>query len=314
MKIKQDLYRYLSDENSIKIFNLINEERNRVYSEISSDAFDVDDSKLRAQGKVVNDELFLERFSRYEELIKPLCSICGTIAFFDDEKFGNHISTTLEKISYHHLWYGCRTDLKNLENYPLYILNNVIGVIALKNEHYKTLASNLLKPVFIEKTIRGSIEQKKILELIRLDEVLNFSESYNFDKDNSNPILVWRHVYNFIFDQVSEFIPNKLVFIEELQKYKFLLAMIHLDENLGGNTTDEIYYFMREISALEMLKDKPIWPGRREPIAKEPILNFFSRGATLGNSWGLLKAGFFQGDIKRFSDCYDIVRSHEIFS
>lgn len=301
--------KYITENNSAKIYDLVNNERLAVYSEISSDEFEIDTSKLSECGIEVNDELLIERFGRYEQLIKPLCGICSTIAYFDDENYGRILLPTMENLIYHHRFGNCDTFLKALENYPLYALNNVVGVTALANGHYKLLSSVLLQPRHVEKNIRGQISKKHILELINIwDTFPNFTANYGFDPETpEEKIIVYKHVYNFIFSQVKEYFPNKLIFIEELQKYKFLSAMVQID--LGYGDIEQSIYgsYINEIYFLECFKGIWPFPGSKIRIDKSPILNFVRSGQNLGNDWGLLKAGFFDGNIETFNDCFEKV-------
>jgi len=307
--------KYLSEKNSVRLFDLLSKERMSIYTEISSDRYEINNSTLKARGIEVNDQLYIQRFSQYEELIKPLCRVCGTIAFFDDGEYGKLISSTVENLAYHHPCYSCFTELQNLENYPLYLLFNVVGVIALANNHFNELASFMLLPRFIDQSIHGNLTKKNILELLRIDNVLDFSRKYSFDpKSPDKEIIVGEHVYNFIFDQVGDYIPNKQKFIEEMQKFKFLCAMVYTDVTPSDTDLLGIDSYSREISALEMLKGKPRSRGKSYDIDIESTLKFFNAGRILGNDWGLIKAGFFNGKIERLLECYKKVKNHDGFS
>lgn len=308
--------KYIAENNSAKIFDLVNNERIAVYSEISSDDFEIDISKLSQRGIRPNEELYLERFARYEQLIKPLCGICSTIAYFDDENYGRIILPTMENLIYPHQWSNCSTILKGLENYPLYLLNNVIGVTALTNNHYKLLSSVLLHPRNVQKNIREEISKKPITASLSIWEVFpNFWDKYAFDPKNpEGEIIVYNHVYDFIFSQVEGYIPNKLIFIEELQKYKFLSAMVLVDIGSDEPEKNSFSSYVREIYALEYFKGKSIWPGMRTKLDKKPILDFVYSGQKHGNDWGLIKAGFFGGNIERFNECFTVVYTHKDFA
>lgn len=303
----------ISENDKVKLFDLVNAERIAFHSRVSSNDFEINSSKLVEQGIEINEKLYVERFAKYELLIKPLCGICSTIAYFDDDKYGEIILSTMENLIYHHQNWTSDTILKNLENYPLYLLNNVIGVIALTNNHYKILSSVLLQPKQVEKNIRGEIFSKPITFSINIWEVFeSFGEKYAFNLENpEEKIIVYNHVYNFIFEQITEYMPNKLIFIEKLQIYKFLSAMILVDLYPDATTQFYLSSYLREIYALEYFKEKSTWPGMRTKLDKKPILDFVNSGQKLGNDWGLLKAGFFSGNIERFNECFTRVSAHQ---
>jgi hypothetical protein len=305
--------KFIAENNSAKIFDLVNNERLAVYSEISSDDFEIDSSKLSLRGIQPNEQLYVERFNRCEQLIKPLCGICSTIAYFDDENYGKIILPTMENLIYNHQWSNCNTILLELENYPLYLLNNVIGVTALTNNHYKLLSSVLLKPRHVQKNIRGEISKKPIVASLCIWNLFsNFSDKYAFDPTKPDEkIIVYNHVYDFIFSQVEGYIPNKLIFIEELQKYKFLSAMVLVDIGSDEPEKNSFSAYLREVYALEYFKGKSTWPGMRTKLDKKPILDFIYSGQKLGNDWGLIKAGFFGGNIERFNECFTVVSNHK---
>ena len=305
--------KYISNNDSTQLFDLINNERVSVLSDISSDKFEISDQKLSLQGINFDEEVCAERFIQYEGLIKPLCGICSTIAYFDDDKYARIILSTMENLVYHRYNGSSYALLKKLENYPVYLLNNVVAVIALTYDHYNILASALLRPKHIEKDIRGTILKKPIVESVNLWEVLSDpTEKYCFDltKPDSKDF-VWKHVYNFIFEQVSGYIPNKFLFIEKLQTCKFLSAMIYADLNLEKYDPYMITPYIHEILLLEQFKGKGTFPGIKEKIDTEPILDFVKSGRNLGDEWDLIKAGFFGGKIDRFDECFDQVTKHQ---
>ena len=308
--------KYISESKSAKIFDLVNNERLAVYSETASDNFEIDNSKLSALGIRVNEELYIERFARYEEMIKPLCGICSTIAYFDDENYGKIVLPTMENLIYPHQWSSCDSILMGLENYPLYLLNNVMDVIGLTNNHYKFLSSILLQPRLVQKNIRGEISTRPITASLNVDEIFpKFDDNYAFDqKTPEEKTIVYTHVYDFIFSQVESYIPNKLIFIEELQKYKFLSAMV-LDD-LGLDDQEKLLFrsYLQEIHVLELYKGKSTRSGIQIKIDKKPISDFVSQGKRFGTDWGLLKAGFFRGNIERFKECYTRVSTNKDFS
>jgi hypothetical protein len=305
--------KFISKNDSTKLFDLVNNERIEVFSEISSDSYEIDNSKLRSRGITINEELYVERFVQFEELVKPLCGICSTIAYFDDEKFGKITLSLMENLIYHRYFGECDTILKNLENYPLFLLNNVIAVTALTNNHYNILSSVLLQPKHIEKDIRGIISRQPLVASINQRNVfLNLAAEYMFDLKNPNEkIPVWKHVYNFIFEQVSGYIPNKQLFIEELQKYKFLSAMVLVDLLHTEFKSEMITPYIYEIEALEWLKGKETFFGSNQKIDKRPIDEFIFSGRYRGDDWELIKAGFFGGSIERFNGCYTTVSTHK---
>jgi hypothetical protein len=307
--------KYISESDSTKLFDLVNNERFSVLSEVSSDDYEIDTSKLVQMRIDLNDELVRDRIFRYEELIKPLCGICSTIAYFDDEKYGKIVLPTMENLVYHHPSYNSFTSLKSLENYPLYILNNVIGVIALTNNHYQLLSSILLQPKLVEKNVRGEISSKHITASLILDEVMtDFNAKYAFDQKNiKEKTSITSHAYDFIFSQIKDYIPNKLIFIEELQKYKFLSAMVLAD--LGSDDQEKLLFrsYLQEIHILESFKGKITLPGMQIKLDKKPILDFVYSGQRLKNDWGLIKAGFFQGNIDQFNACFTRVSTHMLF-
>lgn len=307
--------KYISEYNSAKIFDLVNTERLAIYSETSSDNYEIDNSKLSQLGIQVNDDLYLERFARYEEIVKPLCGICSTIAYFDDVNYAKIISPIMENLIYPHQWSGCNSNIKGLENYPIYILNNVIGVIALANNHYNLLSSVLLQPRFVQKNIRGEITKTPIVVSLRVGEVFpEFGKEYTFDPSNlEEKIKDYNHVYDYIFSQVEAYIPNKLIFIEELQKYKFLSAMVLV--NLVSTEQEKLFChsYLRELYALEYYKGQSTWPGMKITLDKKPILDFVNSGIRLGNDWGLIRAGFFNGNIEQFKECFTRVSTDRDF-
>jgi hypothetical protein len=238
------------------------------------------------------------------------------IANFSDEKDEKLILSCMENLSYHHDCFHCRTDLKNLEMYPLYILNTVTGVVALNSGHYNILSSVSYKPrLFENERISGSITKKILTHELLIFEVVP-SFSYVFESDgNKNEIPVWEHVYNHIFRQISDYIPNKLIYLEDLQKLKFLYAMVYIDLNFERSDFNiyEISPYIREIMAIDWVKGRRDSFGERLKTDFTPIRNFVEEGKKFGNEWTILKAGFFGGSIKRFNECFISFSSHRDF-
>jgi hypothetical protein len=189
----------------------------------------------------------------------------------------------------------------------------VIGVIALTNNHYNFLSSVLLQPRLVQKNIRGEISNEPITASLSAWEVFpDFGKEYAFDPKSPEE-KIYNHVYDFIFSQVEGYIPNKLIFVEELQKYKFLSAMVLADIGSDEREKNLFSSYVREIYALEYFKGKSTWPDMRIKLDKKPILDFVYSGQRLGNDWGLIKAGFFGGNIERFNECFTRVSAHQDF-
>lgn len=308
--------KYISDNDSVKLFDLVNSTRKKALLEISSDAFEIDSSKLIFRNIQIDENFVVKRFLDYERVIDPLCSICSTIAFFDDDKNRKLINSTMENLSFHHEWTNSRFNLRKIENYPLYLVNNSTGVIALKSNHYKMLASVILTPKLTESDGVRSFDKKPLVEELTIWNVLPdlSSKKFNFNPEDPNEkTTMWEHVLNHIFEQISDYIPDRISYLEELQKLRFLCAMVYIDLNFDSFHPNKITPFIREIIVADWVKGRRnIW-GDYEKTDFKPIWDFVKDGEKNGDEWDLLNAGFFSGNKQRFIDCYTKFSSHVDF-
>lgn len=306
----------LSEKNTTQMFELVNSARTIALSEFSSERFEIDSGRLVALGIKPDDCLVVNRFHEYEKITNPICRMCSRITFFDDNIYQNLIRQTMENFNFNHEFYNCRTELKNLENYPLYLINSTSGITAFVSNNFNMLASVIHKPRIIEKNTEGGISRKPIIEKIIIRDALpGLGNKYCFDsKKPDEKQAVWEHVYDNIFEQVSEFVPNKLIFLDEFQKFKFLCAMTFIDFNFDTFQPRKITPFIHEILSIDWQKGNNNMWGEREKLDKTPILDFVQQGTNLGNEWGLLKAGFFNGSIIRFNECYAKFSTHNDYT
>ncbi|MBA7519299.1 hypothetical protein ES705_11377 [subsurface metagenome] len=281
--------RYLSEEEKyhIRLFDLVNNETERVYKILASERFKTGTDNL-------DKEFFSKRMHEYEEVTKILASLLIPIAYFDEKEKNSYLLTkTIERIA-KPIRHDGKVLLINLQSYPGLLLLYTTGIAALLKENWLHLKAIFLKPVYQEFT--GS-EKKPALEILNVYSVFSEAKKFIPIKNAERKYTpANEYLFELLYNFLKEYLQDKEKYGEVFDTFEYLngLVYMHLDHLQTG---------MYRGSLLGCF----IWKYFRErwhiKFENSPIYEFIQDGLKQGNSWKFLKAGFFNGSIENFRSC-----------
>jgi len=304
--VKVTVKRYLSEEKfKIKLFDLINDESEEVFNILSSERFNIQ--------VIPNKELFSKRMHEYEESIKILIGMSTQIAYFDEKGDNAYIfKQVIERISnpkkisggYYEIWI-------NLQHYPLLLLIYAIGIVALVKENWKILKTIFLDPVYRD---RKYDERLPILKYINIPNIFSNSKSL-IPRDNAEREYTPanNYIFEFLYEYVKEFIPDKEKYEDIFDIFEFLLGLIYIYSTIFLYSNKEQEEVVKTIKTKDYLYAPVgrfawkyfIYDPDPLRIWQSSIVEFFQNGLKQEKNWGLLKEGFFNNSVEVFNLCLE---------
>lgn len=275
--------RYLADSHHrIQLYDLVREETERVCNEMRSERFATNIGQL-------TQEQFVARLNAYEKLAERLMAIMAAIAFHDMGENASLLTHCIDR-----MMQAAKNDgnslLVNLQRYPPLLALYSAGMAALAGRRYKNLAAVMRKPQY-----------------------------YNINRAQKRPAIEELHVWN-VFDEVYKWIPRprEREFTPANNRlFEILKTALHdyLPDEMEYEQTFDIFEYLLGLTYMDMVKESWSPVGRfkwrygslhgghdTERWARSPISEFLRLGTEQGESWELLKEGFFNGTSERFSE------------
>ncbi|HEC79108.1 MAG TPA: hypothetical protein ENI34_08220 [candidate division WOR-3 bacterium] len=264
--------KYLSENKyGIELQDQINNEVEKLYSEISSDKFDttIDATK----------ENFQRRLKQYESVSSILIASMCALSYYDEkEKYAYLLTSTLERLS-KQPYQSYKQKFHGLELYPALLLIYSTGISALARKHYKYLAAGLLEGRY--KDYNG-----KYYPLLRKFHIRNI-----FNRDTYKWVPLpnverrdtpeHEHISNVLREFLLKYLPDDDKYQEIFDIFEYLLGLIY-------STVPAIF---KPPFGCFLLRYTEVG----ESVNLDAIDDFFKRGL----SDGLLEAGFFDGSIEK---------------
>ena len=284
--------RYLVDpQHRIRLHDLVHEETEWVYQELSSERF-----STRING--LTKDVIQQRMHEYEALVERSVAMLAALSYHDTGEGENT-----------HLLTGCiewltqvprhegNVALINLQYYSALLLTYAAGISALAAKRFHNLAAILKEPKYRDYRYN---EKKPAIEGLNVWSVFTNSAYKWVPRQDAE------HEYtpanNYIFDllrpALHDYLPDDTRYEETFNTFEYLLALTYLD------IVDESYspqgrfgwrYTGRTMSGLV-----------EDDWNRSPLADFVRTGTAQGSKWELLKAGFFNGSIERFKEVVEI--------
>jgi len=276
----ESVKKFLSeDKYRIRLYDLMQNEVEKVYEELSSD-------KFATQMPNLNEEAFQQRLKQYEAVLSTLMVMISTIVYYDSEqKYVDFLIHTIERLCKQPRNSG-NAILLDLQSYPALLMVYCAGIVALAKKHYKYLAADLLVPHY--KDIHG---KQKILKKINVWHVFT-NNSYKF-VPISNAATRYtpanEHISNILRETVRPYFPDDDKYTEIFDVFEYLLGLVYIDT---------IYDKWGPVGCFRwryMQLDYSIGPG----------YEFINEGLVNDKDWDLLRAGFFSGSVARLQNAID---------
>ena len=268
--------RYLAEEKHyIRLHELVTEEIEKVYNELTSDRFKV-------EGVEINKDFFQQRMREYEELIEILRGMLTTLAYFGRGNNAYLLTEAIERIVHPQNRSGYTV---YLQHYPALLLAYATGICALVKENYSHLAAILLKPEY-----RDFHERIPVINTLDAPSVLEESFGYVPYPNAGTPAN--NHIFDVLREPLRSYLPEDEKYEEFFDVFEYLLGLVYADSE---RDTDNIWGPIGRFG----------WRYRGRHLGSSPIQQFIHEGIKRGENWELLKAGFFDGSVERFKVCYE---------
>lgn len=273
--------RYLAEEKQyIRLHDLVTDEIERVYNELSSDCF-------KTEAVEINKDAFQQRMREYEELIEILTGMLTTLAYFDRGNNAYLLTKAIERIVQSQNRSGY-TILIDLQHYPALLLAYAAGIGALVKENYNHLAAILLKPEY-----RDLRERSPAIKVLNVSRVFKYSRKHvprpNAEREYTPAN---NHIFDVLREPLRSYLPEDEKYEEFFDVFEYLLGLVYVDNE---NDVDTIWGPVGRFG----------WQYHRGHWESSPIQRFIQEGLKQGENWGLLKAGFFDCSVARFKVCFE---------
>jgi hypothetical protein len=269
----------------IKLNDFINDLLRRASERLSQE-------KFSTSGALTNDEFAL-RLQRYEEAIQDLITAVILLAHWGEPEHLRLIEKIFARVSEIERVNAGLVVWVKLNWYPILILMYAAGISALAAKRYDALWVALCAPVYSEQRISGQTQPLAVLPVI-----------YNLTE-------IVEH-FKRLPDMEKKYVPRSEHIYKKLQPA--LEDQLFLGRNYDTLFDDfEIFLALTFADFRDEDVKAHIWgpPGRfawkeRGRFSDEPVYSHFvAKAKARGEDWEPLKAGFFRGSSKRFSEVAD---------
>ncbi len=250
--------RYLAEpQHRIRLHDLIQEETERVYRELSSKRFETQINNL-------TKELFQKRMHEYETLIERLMAMLAALSYHDAGDNANLLTQCIELLMQVPRKEG-KNVLIDLQYYPALLLVYAAGINALASRRLHNLGAILKKPIYRDYNFNvrtSSIEKLHVLSVFthgaskwvpRQNAENEYTPANNYLCEILRPVL-------------HDYLPDSTIFEEIFDIFEYLLALTYLDfvdkflfswDEVPGDDSDRFIEFLRQrYSVIGVEKEK----------------------------------------------------------
>jgi len=268
--------RFLSEHKyNVRLHDLISEELEKVYGEISSARFDT-------HGEKIGIREFQARMHGYETISDTLLGILTTISYFDSTgSNAYHLTRCIERLNELPQRDGL-VALIDLQRYPALLIAYATGISSIAARHYAHLASILITPKARENNkTYPAISQLNVWDVFT-HEIYKWVPRPNAEREYTPAN---EYIHDVLRDCLRPYLPSDDAYQSTFDIFEYILALTYVD--LVDKNRGPIGCFL--------------WRYRNYGADRRstPIEEFFSEGIAQGKNWELLSAGFFSGSVER---------------
>jgi adenylate kinase family enzyme len=280
--------RYLAEHrHRVRLHDLVHEETEVVCKELLSERFDTQINNL-------TEEVYQQRMHEYEALVERLIAMCAALSYHDTGENAHLLTRCIVWLTQVPRRDG-NVVLIELQYYPALLLAYAAGISALAARRFHNLAAILKEPKYRESPYD---EKKPAIERLNVESV--FREPKWVPRQNAVNNAPNDYLSGLLRPILHDYLPEDAGYEETFDTFEYLLALTYLDivsESYAPNGRFGWRYTGRLARASGLVEE--IWD-------RSPLAEFVRTGVEQGPEWGLLKAGFFNGSIKRFKEIMEI--------
>lgn len=275
------LKRYLPDPTQrIRFHDLVMGETEQLAESITDKHFSVD-------VRPVNKDEFLQRVKAYESLSETLRSIFATGCYWGLDEQNYVWVKSLTRLANNWDIHGGITALLDLRLYPVVLVMYAGGIAAVAREKYMFVRELLTET----KVSRSGCTYAGVFYL---DPMSCFKETYKFLPCVSQYTPVNQYIYKLLRTDLREILPFEQDFERAFDIFEYLAALLFLDQKVKDPK-----YREWEVSPYGSYA----WKGYG---GSNNVLDFVSKGRSLGENWTVLKQSLFGGSMDRFEQLNEI--------
>ena len=263
--------RYLVEErHRIRLHDLFQDEVERIHS--------ANVALPRTVHDVPREETYWNRLKKLEGLSEKLVAMAANLSYLDDGTNAYLITRSIERLL-QLPFEGGNTNLLNLREYPALLVMYSAGIGALASGNYQGLAATLLRPTYRQRDVQETVGVCEWLApgYVLEDRLLGdrFARRYTPHSD---------YMLEQVGPRLASIAPDEHELNALFDVFEYLLALCRLDRTGNGRFVPVGPF---------------VWRYARQ--GENPVDRFMNAGTAQGTSWGLLEAGFFDGDPERLN-------------
>ena len=269
--------RYMAEpRHRIRLHDLLHEETERVYEELSSDRF-------KAQIPQFTNELFQARMRQYEAAVERLMSMLAALSYYDTGENARLLTRCIERIASCHE-NSDNVALRNLQRYPALLLIYSSGISAVAAQRFPNLAAILLGPLYYDK-----FSEKKVPIVAQFHVWSVFGDTYKiipYPNAKSRYTPVSDYLFNLLRPMLRDYLPDEQKYEEAFDIFEYLLALTYMD--LVRDSWSPTGRFG--------------WRHKLHGWDRFHLSEFLNKILDQGTDSELLRAGFFGGSVERLKE------------
>jgi len=269
--------KYLGDDRfRIQAHDLVIQEANKLYEELSSDQFSLDTP--------FNEENYKARVRIYESLTEILRNLFITGGYWGEKKHENLWVRCLERVivpsrarSGHEVWI-------NLRCYPALLLLYSGGISSIAANRYSNFVALLTKPKYfaIDRNLPLTLflAPTKVIDKFLAEKIFQLKNAYTPTSD---------HLQQILREPFMKYIPDDEQYFNFFDRFEYLFALVYFDLNKK--------YRERNWAPVGRF----LWRNRDE-TERHIITEIECESTEEGDNWPPIKAGLFNGSFDRFQN------------
>lgn len=283
--------RYIVEKSyRIKLHDLIREETEHVYNQISSERFN--------PNVMPTKETFQQRLKEYEAVSEKLLAMLAALGYYDTGDNAELITEAIERLYKIPFTSGYDAYIE-LHRYPALLFMYAVGICALASKNYRNLYAVLVAPKHYD--IRNNITEN-VLEKLNTGYIFgaNYTDKWLYPSDKRYYTPASNYLYDFLHSVIKNYISDDDKYDLYFDIFEYILSLAYFDIRLKSISDLDwapVGRFIRRYVKRNLF----------EINEKEctPLEEFFLRGLKLGENWELICEGFFDGSIERFKEIFE---------
>jgi len=276
------LKKYLRDDTQdIRLYEIVNEEVERVYQQLSSHNFPVKNVSYST------DEL-VKRVRRYESYVEILLAMIITGCRWGNESHNSYWIKCLHRIGSPSGEREGLVTLINLRLYPVFLLLYAGGISAVAAEKYTTLAELLNKP-----KIRSGNNEYTLSNYLISNDVIEQNDARSLAGMPKSQIPLSEYFFKVLREPLREFLPSDIDYQKCFDRFEYIRALVYAD--FRQKQRDDIWGPVGIFAFREYYGDitENFIPAELSKEIEQEQLD-------ADDDWPPLKAGLFDGSAERF--------------